>query len=137
MASGIYTAFKEDLMTKAVNLGTGGDTIKVALLNNSHSFSAANSVWGDVSANELANGNGYTTNGETLGSQAVTAGTTTKFDAADTAWTSASFTAYHAVMYDSTNTSSLICSFDFGGAKTVASGTFTIAWHTDGIITLT
>ena len=136
MASGIYTAFKEDLMTKAVNLGTGGDTIKVALLSDSHSFSAANSVWGDVSANELANGNGYTTNGATLGSQAVTAGTTTKFDAADTAWTEATFTAYHAVLYDSTNTSSLICSIDFGGAKTVSANTFTIQWHNDGIITL-
>lgn len=136
MSSGIYTAFKEDLMTKAVNLGTGGDTIKVALLDGDHSFSAANSVWGDVSSNELANGNGYTTNGATLGSQAVTAGTTTKWDAADTTWTSATFSAYHAVIYDSTNTSSLICSIDFGGEQAVAAANFTIQWHADGIITL-
>jgi hypothetical protein len=30
----------------------------------------------------------------------------------------------------------LICSFDFGEGKEVSSGTFTIQWHTDGIITL-
>ena len=123
-------------MEKQVNLGTGGDTIKVALLNNSHSFTATNTVWGDDSANELANGNGYTTNGATLAGQTVTTAATTKFDGDDTAWTTASFTAYHAVIYDSTNTSSLICSIDFGGAKTVSSGTFTIQWHTNGIITL-
>lgn len=136
MASGIYTAFKEDLMTKAVNLGTGGDTIKVGLLNDSHAFNAAHAAWSDVSTNELAGTGGYTTGGATLGSQAVTAGTTTKWDAADTAWSSATFTAYHAVIYDTTNTNSLICSIDFGGAQTVTSGTFTIQWHADGIITL-
>lgn len=135
MASGIYTAFKEDLMTKTVNLGSGGDTIKVALMNNSHAFSAANSVWSDVSANE-ASGTNYTAGGATLGSQSVTAGTTTKFDAADTAWSTATITAYHAVLYDTTNTNSLICSFDFGGAKTATAGTFTIVWDAAGIITL-
>lgn len=135
MASGIYTVFKEDLMTKTVNLGSGGDTIKVGLMNNSHSFSAANAVWGDVSANE-ASGTNYTAGGATLGTQTVTAGATTKWDAADTSWATVTITAYHAVLYDTTNTSSLICSFDFGGAKTATAGTFTIQWDAAGIITL-
>jgi hypothetical protein len=30
----------------------------------------------------------------------------------------------------------LIASIDFGGAKTVSAGTFTIIWDTDGILTL-
>ena len=136
MASGIYNAFKGDLMEKQVDLGTGGDTIKVALLDDSHSFSATDAVWGDVSANELANGNGYTTGGATLANQAVTTGATTKFDADDVEWTSATFDAYHAVIYDTTNTSSLICSMDFGGIQSVVSGTFTIEFSADGIITL-
>lgn len=135
MASGIYSCFKGDLMEKQVDIGNGGDTIKVALLDDSHAFDAANAVWGDVSANEIS-GTGYVADGATLASQAVTEATTTKWDAADVAWTSSTWTAYHAVIYDATNTNSLICSIDFGAAKTVSSGTFTIQWHTDGIITL-
>lgn len=137
MASGIYNRLKGNLMKKAVNLDTGGDTIKVALLNNSHAFTATNTVWSDVSTNELASGSGYTTGGATLAGQAVTEAATTKWDATDTAWTSASFTAYHAVIYDTTATNNLVCSIDFGGAKTVTAGTFTVIWHTDGIVTIT
>jgi uncharacterized protein YjiK len=135
MASGIYNVFKGNLMKKEVNLHTGGDTIKVALLDNSHSFTATNTVWSNVSANEIS-GTGYTEDGATLGSQAVTVGATTKFAGANTSWSSATFTAYHAVLYDVTNSNSLICSFDFGGAQEVTAGTFTLQWHADGIISI-
>lgn len=134
MASGIYTCFKGDLMEKQVDIGDGGDTIKVALYDGSHAFTASDTVY--TTDNELATEGGYTRDDKTLTGQAVTEGTTTKWDATDTAWTEATFTAYHAVIYDSTNTKSLICSIDFGGAKSVSSGTFTIQWHDDGIITL-
>lgn len=135
MASGIYNRFKANLMTKEIDLEA--DTIKAALLNDSHAFSAAHNQWSEVSANELANGNGYTTGGEALVSKAVTQAATTKWDAADVEWTSATFTAYHAVIYDDTLLNDdLICSIDFGGAKTVSAGTFKIEWHADGIITL-
>ncbi len=135
MASGIYNRFKANLMNKIVDMEA--DTIKVMLLDDSHSFTAANTVIGNVSANELANGNGYTTGGATLASGAVTEAATTKFDGTDTAWTSATFSAYHAVLYDDTvGTDDLICSIDFGGVQTVTAGTFTIQWHADGIITL-
>ena len=135
MASGIYIVFKGDLMEKMVDIGDGGDTIKVALLDDSHTFTEGNAVWGDVSTNEVS-GDGYVAGGATLAGQAVTEAATTKWDGTDTAWAAASFTAYHAVIYDTTNTSSLICSIDFGGAKTVSAGTFTIQWHASGIITL-
>jgi len=135
MASGIYNRFKANLMNKEIDMEA--DTIKVMLLDDSHSFSAAHNVVGDVNANELANGNGYTTGGAALASKAVTQAATTKFDADDTAWAASTFTAYHAVIWDDTiATDDLICSIDFGGAKTVSAGTFTIQWHADGIITL-
>ena len=51
--------------------------------------------------------------------------------------TDATFTAYHAVIYDTTASNDLICSLDFSGAKTVSSGTFTIQFDAAGIITLT
>lgn len=136
MSSGIYDAFKEDLMVGAVNLGNGGDTLKCALLNNTHAFDATDAVWSDVSGNEIT-GAGYTAGGATIGSQAVAvAANTAAFDAADTSWTSATITAYHAVIYDTTNTNSLICSIDFGGAQTATTGTFTIQWNANGIVSL-
>lgn len=135
MASGIYNCFKTDLMVGDVNLGSGGNTINVALYDNSHAFTATDTVY--TTTNELSTTGGYTQGGQALGSQTVSGTSTVAFDGADTAWTSATFTAYHAVIYDVTNTNSLICSIDFGGAQTVASGTFTIQWHASGIITLT
>ena len=134
MASGIYNVFKGNLMEKEVDIGDGGDTLKIALYDDSHAFSATDTVY--TVTNELATENGYTRDTKELASQSVTVAATTKFDAADTAWTAATFTAYHAVIYDVTNTKSLICSIDFGAAKTVSSGTFTIQWHSDGILTL-
>ena len=134
MASGIYNRFKANLMNKEIDMEA--DTIKCMLLDNSHSFSAAHNVIGDVSGNEIS-GSGYSAGGAALANKAVTQAATTKFDADNTAWNSASFTAYHAVLWDDTiGTDDLICSIDFGGAKTVTSGTFTIQWHEDGIITL-
>lgn len=134
MASGIYNRLKANLMNKEIDMEA--DTIKCMLLDNSHAFTATDNVIGDVSANEVA-GAGYTAGGATLANKAVTQAATTKFDADDTEWTSASFTAYHAILWDDTiATDDLICSIDFGGAKTVTAGTFTIQWHTDGIITL-
>jgi hypothetical protein len=136
VASGIYERFKANLMNKIVDLEA--DTIKVSLMDNSHSFTATNDVWTDVSTNELPTSGGYTAGGATLAGSAVTQSGTTKWDGTDVAWTSATFSAYHAVIWDDTvGTDDLICSIDFGGVKTVTAGTFTIQWHANGIITLT
>ncbi len=136
MASGIYERFKANLMNKIVDLEA--DVIKVSLMDNVHAFTATDNVWTDVSTNELPTAGGYTAGGATLAGAAVTQSGTTKFDGTDTAWTSATFSAYHAVLWDDTvGTDDLICSFDFGGVKTVTAGTFTIQWHANGIITLT
>ena len=134
MASGIFSRFKANLMNKIVDLES--DTIKIILLDTNHSFTASNTVLTDVSGNELAATGGYTTGGNTLGSKAVTEAATTKWDAADTAWTSATFTAFHVLIYDNTATDNLIASIDFGGGKTVAAGTFTIQFDSSGIITI-
>ena len=136
MASGIYNRFKANLFNKVVDLEA--DTIKVALMTDSHSFTATHNNWSEVSANEVADdsGNGYTAGGAELEGKAVTQGATTKFDGTDTAWSSATFSAYHGVIYDTTASDDLIASIDFGGEQDVSDGTFTIQWHTDGIITL-
>jgi len=135
MASGIYDRFKANLMNKEVDLEA--DTINVMLLNNSHTFTATNDTKSQIVANELATAGGYTAGGAALAGKAVTQAATTKWDATDVAWADATFTAYHAVIYDATLANDdLIASIDFGGAKSVSAGTFTIQWHANGIVTL-
>lgn len=133
MASGIYNRFKANLMNGELDLE--GDTIKVMLLDDSHTFSATDDVIGDVDANEIS-GAGYTATGDELIGKGVTQAATTKWDATDSDWASATFSAWHAVIYDTTAASNLIASIDLGGEQAISGGTFTIKWHSDGIITL-
>ena len=136
MVSGLYNDFKGDLMEKQVDLGTGGDEFRVALLSSTHSFTATDNVWSDVNSNDISGNTGYITAGWTLSGQTVTTAATTKFDGDDLVMNDATFTAAHAVIYDSSNTESLVCSIDFSGDKTVSAGTFTIEWNASGIITI-
>lgn len=133
MASGIYEIFKANLMNKEVDLEA--DTIKVMLLDGSHSFTATDNVIGDVDTNEVS-GTGYTAGGETLTTKSVTQAATTKFDADDTVWTVVTVTTSHLVLYDVTATSNLIASLDFGGSQVLVGVNFTISWNASGIITL-
>jgi len=119
-----------------LDLDTAGDTIKVMLLKEAHAFNAAHTTKADVVAQELAAAGNYTAGGATLANQAVTTGASTKWDGDDVEWTTATFSAWHAVIYDSTVTDNLIASIDFGGEKAVSAGTFKIQWHVNGIITL-
>ena len=71
--------------------------------------------------------------GETLTSTTVsTSGTTAFFDADDPTWTSASFTARGALIYNSTNSDKAIAVLNFGGDFTVSSGTFRIVFTVAG-----
>jgi hypothetical protein len=50
---------------------------------------------------------------------------------ASNAWTSATFTTDGCLIYNSSVSSKAICSVDFGGAKTVSNGTFSIEFPTN------
>ena len=125
------TQFKRDVMLGLHDLDS--DTIKIALYTSSATLSAATD--GYITANEVANGNGYTTGGEALGSKSVIENSTSGcFDAADPEWTSATFTARGALIYNKTlgdassNARGAIAILDFGGDFTVAGGTFKIVF---------
>lgn len=121
-------------MNKEIDLEA--DTIKIALLDSSHSFTSTNNTWSDVSANEVS-GTGYTAGGEDLANKSVTQGATTKFDADDVTWSTATITTSHAVIYDDTLTNDdLIASIDFGGSQSVTAADFKIVFSASGIITL-
>lgn len=118
------------------------DELRVALVTSTYTPDIdANHTYSDLT-NEVANGNGYTTGGATLGTKTVTIDDTNDkgvFDAANTTWSASSITARAAVIYKYNATATLatlIAYVDFGSDQTSASGDFTITWDANGILTL-
>ena len=122
------TSFKAEILDEQHDLVA--DTLKIALFTSSANLGASTTAYS--TSNEVS-GTGYSAGGETLTSKAVsTTGTTAHFDAADPTWTSASFTARGALIYNSTNSDKAIAVLDFGGDFTVSSGTFKIIFPAAG-----
>ena len=103
---------------------------------------ATNAVYGDISGNELANGNGYTTGGATVTGQGYsqTAGVATLTGTlANPTWTATGSMGpfRYAVLYDSSAATKVLIGFwDYGSSVTLTSGqTFTVS-ITSGILTL-
>ena len=133
------TSFKVELMQGVHNFTNGtGNTFKLALYDNSASFTAATTAY--TSSNEVANSGTYAAGGGTLTNVTPTSSGTTAFtDFADLSFTSATITAFGAMIYNDTASGNpSVCILDFGGAKTSTAGTFTIvfpaATATDAII---
>jgi hypothetical protein len=117
-----------------------GDTFKIALLN-AYTFDAAHDEWADVSAAELATGNGYTSPGQNLAS--VTwgqTGGTVVFDAANVTWTASGGSigpSTDAEIYSDTSVNDkLVCNIDFGASESAGDGSnFQINFNASGIFT--
>lgn len=125
------TSFKVQLMTATHNFTTGtGNTFKLAMYDNSASFTAATTAY--TATNEVANSGTYTAGGGALTNVTPTSSGTTAFtDFDDLSFTSATITAYGAMIYNDTAAGDpSVCILDFGGAKTSTSGTFTIVFPT-------
>ena len=125
------TSFKVQLMTATHNFTTGtGNTFKLAMYDNSASFTAATTAY--TATNEVAASGTYAAGGGALTNVTPTSSGTTAFtDFADLSFTSATITAYGAMIYNDTAAGDpAVCILDFGGAKTSTSGTFTIVFPT-------
>lgn len=125
------TSFKVELMQAKHNFTNGtGNTFKLALYNNSASFTAATTAY--TATNEVAASGSYSAGGGTLTNVTPTAsGTTALTDFNDLSFTSATITAYGALIYNSSQAGNpAVCVLDFGGAKTSTSGTFQIIFPT-------
>ena len=124
------TSFKEQLMTGTHNFTTSnGDVFKLALYDNSASFTAATTAY--TATNEVS-GTGYSAGGGTLTNVTPTSSGTTAFiDFADLTFSTATITAYGALIYNSSAAGDpAVCILDFGGAKTSTGGDFTIVFPT-------
>lgn len=124
-------------------LDMDNDTFKLALLDNTHVFDATDTQFSNVSADEIAAGNGYTAGGNAL--TAVTWAQTTgtvKFDANDVVFTASGgplATSRFALLYDDTTASDLLLGLvDMDGDKTPGDGdSLTIQWDaSNGIFTI-
>jgi hypothetical protein len=123
------TSFKEDLLNKIQDLEA--DTIKIALYTSAATLGAATTAY---SATNEVSGTGYTAGGETLTSATVaTSGTTAYVDFDNPEWTTATFTARGALIYnDTTAGDNSVAVLDFGGDFTVSSGTFRVVFPAPG-----
>jgi len=130
------TSFKQQILQAAHDFtASTGDTFKLAMYDNSASFTAATTAY--TATNEVTASGTYSAGGGTLTSVTpTTSGTTAFTDFADLSFTSATITAYGALIYNTNPTSGLgltnptVCVLDFGGAKTSTAGTFTIVFPT-------
>jgi hypothetical protein len=126
------TSFKVELMRAVHNFTTStGNTFKLALYDNSASFTAATTAY--TATNEVAASGSYSAGGGALTNVTPTSTSTTAFtDFADLSFTSATITAFGAMIYNDTAAGDpSVCILDFGGAKTSTSGTFTIIFPTN------
>jgi len=122
IAQALCTSFKEELLGGVHDLDT--HTIKIALFTSSASLGAGTTAYS--TSNEVS-GSGYSAGGATLGSPSIdSSGTTAFIDFADPSWTSATFTAAGALIYNDSVSDKAIAVLAFGGNFTVTAGTFTI-----------
>jgi hypothetical protein len=102
------------------------DTMKIALYTNAATLDATTTVYtssGEVSSS----GTNYTAGGNTLAGNAISSGGTTAWlTFSDSSWTTATFTARGALIYDSSQSNAAIAVLDFGADKTATVGTFTV-----------
>jgi hypothetical protein len=125
------TSFKVELMRAVHNFTTStGNTFKLALYDNTPSFTAATTAY--TASGEVPNSGTYSAGGGALTNVTPTSSGTTAFtDFADLSFTSATITAFGAMIYnDSAAGDPSVCILDFGGAKTSTNGTFTIIFPT-------
>lgn len=129
------TSFKVEILKAVHNFSNpGGNTFKLALGKAASlltgTYGAATTSYDDLTGNsdELANGNGYTTGGNTLVSVTPVAdGTTAVCDFDNTTWTSATFTTSGGIIYNDTASGNPACAvLSFGGDQQVSSGDFQI-----------
>lgn len=129
----LCTSFKKEVLEAAHDFRlSGGDTFKLAMYTNSASFTAATTAY--TATNETS-GTGYSAGGGTLTRvDPTTSGTTAFTDFADLTFSTATVTAYGALLYNSTPTHTYtnptVAVLDFGGAKTSTAGNFTIVFPT-------
>ena len=135
--SAICSSFKQELLQGKHNFAaSGGDTFKIALYDSSATLGASTTDYSTSEEITNTSGTAYTAGGATLTNTGVGLTSTTAFtDFSDVTYSSASFTANAALIYNTTtnggsSTTDAVCAIAFGGDKTASNGTFKIEFPT-------
>jgi len=132
ITSAICNSFKQEILVGTHNFtASTGDTFKIALFTSSATLGASTTAYS--ATNEITNdaGSAYTAGGEDLTSVTpVLDSSTAVCDFSDVSWTSATFTANGALIYNSSKSNKAVCAIAFGGDKTATNGTFTVQFPT-------
>jgi hypothetical protein len=131
ITSAICSSFKQELLQGKHSFeSSGGHTFKLALFDSGASLGAATTDYS--TSEEITN-----TSGATLTNSGVGLTSTTAFtDFGDVTYSSASFTANGAMIYNTTtnggsSTTDSVAIIAFGGDKTASNGTFKIEFPTN------
>ena len=129
ISTALPTSFKKELLKGVHNFSaSGGDTFKIALYDSSAVLGSSTTAY---SATNEITGTGYTAGGETLTNvEPSSEGTVGYCTFSDIEWTSATFTANGALIYNASKSNAAVAVLAFGSDKSVASSTFKITFPT-------
>ena len=143
MSNVVPFSFAQELLKGTHNFTS--NTIKLALYT-ANPYTTSSTAYSSGVANEVS-GTGYTTGGNTLTSPVVAnQSNVATLTFAQTQFTSATFGAAYAVIYNNSASDKLVVVLDFGGTKSCSNGTFTITFPstssgtpagTDSLISIT
>lgn len=122
----------------ATSITFTADVLKLALIKvgPAGTYGAASVNYSDITGNtDEVSGTGYTAGGIALTNTTPSLSTNTAItDFADVSWTTATFSATAAMIYNTTQrgetANRALSTHDFGGTQTVTAGTFTIVFPT-------
>ena len=112
-----------------IRASTAADTFKIALYSTLATLDSTTTVY---TTQDEVTGTGYTAGGNTLVISQVPTSTSSEtvawlnFD--NSSWTSASFSADGALIYNSTQGNKAVAVLNFGGTKTATAQTFTVTF---------
>ena len=119
ITSAICTSFKVELLKGVHNFtATTGNTFKIALYDSDATLGAGTTAFSTSEEITNTSGSAYTSGGATLTSVTPTSSSTTAIcDFADVSFSSASFTANGALIYNSSASNVAVCAIAFGSDK--------------------
>jgi len=132
----LATSFKVEILDGIHNFGVGvirastaADTFKIALYSTLATLGSTTTVY---TTQDEVTGTGYVAGGNTLVISQVPTSTSAEtvawFNFANSSWTTASFSADGALIYNSTQGNKAVAVLNFGGTKTATAQTFTVTF---------
>lgn len=136
LTQAISYTFKEELFKGTHNFANGGSTFKMSLYvagvtSGTLDGTITQYTTASYGTYEQANGNGYTTGGQTLTSQTTSRSSQTSWvDFADVTWSTSTIDARGALIYNTTTNNPSVLVLDFGSTKSSNNGSFTVQFPT-------